>query len=483
MRCQKIMRECVLNAPESSTLVSGVAGPAVPAVIQALFSSSKKNLAIVVCGKTGDAENWAETLAFFDKAFGDGSLEILILPPGDDSGDDARAFDIRCERLDTLARMAAKGREKTQAVIFTTPAGLLHPVEPADSLVKAELSVKPGLRIAPAALAERLATEMGYDHEPLCENPGQYALRGGILDVYPFNATAPVRIDFFGDDIDSVRAFDPTSQRTTATLESATIAPMRATASAHADGRHILGYLGKSAVWFFEEPDELAAKYPEAFTTLERGVGKASFEDIFAARALSDLWYGFSALADKPTLFGSGAKLIEVRAEATADHLPATPGGVLGIDRVASEESARRAMLKELAQWRNEGWKVLFVPQNEGEADRLKTLAAELPEWKDSVPDCMPGPLRRGFRLSGVPWKPLKGTKGIALVPAAEVFGTVKPRPAGLRRRLLPRKTQVDQALDFSELAPGDPLHLRFGRGAAMAEVRRVFRDAPGEER
>jgi transcription-repair coupling factor (superfamily II helicase) len=459
------MRECILNAPEKATLLSGVAGPAVPAVLQALLSRrGAPELTIVICRKSGEAEVWAETLKFFDNAFGGGKLETLLLPADDESGDDARVFDIRCDRLDTLARLAAREKSGGPLAVFTTPAGFLSPVEPVDSLVRGEVTVKKGQRISPALLASKFADEMGYDHEPLCETPGQYALRGGILDVYPFNASAPVRIDFFGDEVESVRAFDPTSQRTTSTLESATVAPMHAAASKKADARNILGYLGKSASWFFEEPEELAAQFTDAFSTFEHGGGKATFGDVFEQRAASDEWYGLSALAESGKLFGAPAKVIEVRAEATADHLPATPEGVLGIDRVAAEEAARRAMMRELALWRSEGWRVLFVPQNEGEADRIKTLAAQMPEWKDVLPDCLPGTLRRGFRLSGVPWKPLSGAMGVALVPAAEVFGTVKPRPAGLRRRLLPRRTQVDQALDFSELAPGDPLvHLSHG--------------------
>jgi hypothetical protein len=109
------MRECILNAPEKATLVSGVAGPAVPAVLQAFLSRrGAPELAIVVCRKSGEAEAWAETLKFFDAAFGGGKLDTLLLPADDESGDDARAFDIRCDRLDALARLAA--RERNRAV-------------------------------------------------------------------------------------------------------------------------------------------------------------------------------------------------------------------------------------------------------------------------------------------------------------------------------------------------------------------------------
>jgi transcription-repair coupling factor (superfamily II helicase) len=131
---------------------------------------------------------------------------------------------------------------------------------------------------------------------------------------------------------------------------------------------------------------------------------------------------------------------------------------------VAAEEQARRALLKDVAGWQREGWRLVFVSQSEGEDARIKKFVQTLPEWKKLSPAYYVGPLRRGFRLSGLPWAAAGRSIGVAFLPTAEVFGTVKPRPAGLRRRLLPRRTQVDQALDFSELAPGDPLvHLSHG--------------------
>ena len=60
----------------------------------------------------------------------------------------------------------------------------------------------------------------------MCEAPGQFAVRGGIVDVYPVSADAPVRIDFFGDEVDSVRKFDPDTQLADQKIDSVSIDPV-----------------------------------------------------------------------------------------------------------------------------------------------------------------------------------------------------------------------------------------------------------------
>ena len=67
----------------------------------------------------------------------------------------------------------------------------------------------------------------GYQNVELVEVKGEFARRGDILDVYPLTTNTPVRIEFFGDDIDTIRTFDPISQRSTASIQSVTLTPLR----------------------------------------------------------------------------------------------------------------------------------------------------------------------------------------------------------------------------------------------------------------
>ena len=65
----------------------------------------------------------------------------------------------------------------------------------------------------------------GYAPVEVVEEPGAFARRGGIVDIWPPNLTTPVRIDLFGDEVDSLRLFDPTSQRTIRTVDAVEIGP------------------------------------------------------------------------------------------------------------------------------------------------------------------------------------------------------------------------------------------------------------------
>ena len=66
---------------------------------------------------------------------------------------------------------------------------------------------------------------LGYTARPLVETPGQFSRRGGIVDIWPPNLRRPLRIELFGDEIDSLRTFDPSTQRTLARVEQAWIGP------------------------------------------------------------------------------------------------------------------------------------------------------------------------------------------------------------------------------------------------------------------
>ncbi len=98
-----------------------------------------------------------------------------------------------------------------QVVVASTPA-LMERV-PARDVRADEVVLEPGMRIDMDALVDRLAG-VGYERVPQVEERGEMAVRGGLLDVYPSTADGPVRIDWFGDEVESLRAFSPFTQKT-----------------------------------------------------------------------------------------------------------------------------------------------------------------------------------------------------------------------------------------------------------------------------
>ena len=97
---------------------------------------------------------------------------------------------------------------------------------PRRDFLKACRRISTGQTIQPDALLRSWA-ESGYQRINTVLEPGQFARRGGIMDIWTPAEKLPVRLDFFGDEIETIRRFDPASQRTTETLESILITPAR----------------------------------------------------------------------------------------------------------------------------------------------------------------------------------------------------------------------------------------------------------------
>ena len=112
------------------------------------------------------------------------------------------------ERLICLYQLLKGDR----AFIVTSIQALMHKILPQSVVESAFLTLRIGDEIAPNKVVEQLLRN-GYQRVDLVEVKGELALRGDILDVYPLTTDAPIRIEFFGDEIDAIRLFDPTSQR------------------------------------------------------------------------------------------------------------------------------------------------------------------------------------------------------------------------------------------------------------------------------
>jgi transcription-repair coupling factor (superfamily II helicase) len=115
------------------------------------------------------------------------------------------------KRLEALAAISGASDEPALAVVSSRRAITRQTISPRD-LLDGTVVLAPGRGPDPVAVALRLV-ELGYSREPLVEDRGQFSLRGGILDVFPAAADAPVRAEWEGDVIETLRLFDPENQR------------------------------------------------------------------------------------------------------------------------------------------------------------------------------------------------------------------------------------------------------------------------------
>jgi len=125
--------------------------------------------------------------------------------------------DILSKRIDTLSRLLNPNGEETRVVVSTVSA-FLQRVPPRNTFENAELVARKGQALDPAELCKFLENN-GYGRVETVMEPGEYAVRGGIIDVFPSGASLPLRLDFFGDELDQIRAFDQASQRSLADEE------------------------------------------------------------------------------------------------------------------------------------------------------------------------------------------------------------------------------------------------------------------------
>jgi transcription-repair coupling factor (superfamily II helicase) len=126
-------------------------------------------------------------------------------------------------RVDVLCKLMST--PKAPRVVITTAAGILQKVPPPGAFSGHAFALKKGEKLEVEKFRAFLAHN-GYARVETVREPGEYAMRGSIIDVYPSGAEKPLRLDLFGEDVESIRAFDPISQRTVAPLESADFLPV-----------------------------------------------------------------------------------------------------------------------------------------------------------------------------------------------------------------------------------------------------------------
>lgn len=156
-----------------------------------------------------------EALAFFAP-----SLETLMLPAWDCLPYDRVSpnAEIVGRRIDTLTRLARAGENSASRIVVTTVSAVLQKVPPAATFRDAVFAVAVGAPFSMEAFG-RFVARNGYRKAETVRESGEYATRGGLVDVFPPGSPEPARIDLFGDEVERIRSFDPLSQRTTGALD------------------------------------------------------------------------------------------------------------------------------------------------------------------------------------------------------------------------------------------------------------------------
>ncbi|HVZ06262.1 transcription-repair coupling factor [Hyphomicrobium sp.] len=191
-----------------SGVPEGFDGRVIADITRAARSGDQPGLHLHVARDDRRLEELQAAVAFF-------APDVAVVPfpswdtvPYDRTGPNA---EIVARRITTLGRLAIGGRKKPTLVV-TTVNSVLQRVPPQSFIRGAVKTIAPGQRIDPAELIKRLES-YGYDRSSTVMEPGEYAQRGGILDLYPPGRINPLRLDFFGDQLESIKSFDAETQR------------------------------------------------------------------------------------------------------------------------------------------------------------------------------------------------------------------------------------------------------------------------------
>ena len=153
-------------------------------------------------------------------------IEVLMLPAWDCLPYDrvSPSRDLAAKRASTLFNILSYMNDKP-LIIISTISAVTQKLIPQKILSCSGLTIKTGSELKRSHLQKYLI-ENGYIRETIVQDPGDYAIRGGIVDIFPIGFESPVRLDFFGDDIDSIRSFDAETQRTKIKLNTITFTPV-----------------------------------------------------------------------------------------------------------------------------------------------------------------------------------------------------------------------------------------------------------------
>ncbi len=273
-------------------VVNGLPGSSGVVLTAWLARAFPERLLTVVATTPADAERWIGDLQHLS------DLPVALYPQREALGEDEPHYEIAGERAETLAGLL-EGRLR---ILVTTPRALQERTRVPTALRTSTLRLggSAGSRLPLPGVVSRLEA-MGYSRVPTVVEIAQFSVRGGIVDIYGFGMAAPARLEFWGDDLESLRAFDLTTQRSAEPLEEITVLPLVGSAARRGDAgsdvaegwarQTLLELLPAETLVVQETPganaEEVARAWREAAHHLEvaRRLGEevATREELFAA--------------------------------------------------------------------------------------------------------------------------------------------------------------------------------------------------------
>src|SRR5499426_1489310 len=319
--------------------VAGLTGSARALAVAELLQAHPRP-ALVVVANLADAHRWTQDL----KVFGANALEFPPAEPRLWRGGHHREAD--AERA-VIARRLGVAEPVT---VVATPAALIIPLWSREEFAGRTLRLAKGDSLDRELLLEALE-RCGYERVETVVSVGQWSLRGGIVDVFSPSQAGPARLEFFGDDIESIRLFDPTSQRSVANLDELLVLPLTPEDDAPEPSARLLDYLPAAAPVVVDLPKLLDEATDET-------VNEPPLRQRLAGRQIVEL------------------SLVAGTSSAAAGIAPATEI-TLETQEVPRFTGRFNQLTVEIARWRAEGFRVRLTAADERQAEHVRQILRE----------------------------------------------------------------------------------------------------------
>jgi transcription-repair coupling factor (superfamily II helicase) len=400
--------------------------------------------------------------------------QVLLLPLSDN-----RPFDP--EHMPDPAPTMARGdvleqlKDGFRGILVCSVPAFAERVPPAETLRSATLDLEAGMEMDPEELIERLVGQ-GFSRTEFVETPGDLALRGGILDIFPYTGSYPIRIEFFGDEIDSIREFDIHTQRSISRRTSARLVPnLEGRAAEHGERVPLITHLPDDAL-VVQLDGAALLEAADALREQREAQRRAALEKAASSgpkrRATTDDDDDPDEAAIRPD------RMLPEVADLYLDGV-GMQAELLGFDTVhvgsfqeLAEETiqvdshpqpgfaSRIALLrKRLLDNERQGLKTQILCDNRGQEGRLAELLEE--DLEARRVQLKTESLHRGFEVPEI---------GLALYTDHEIFGRYH-RPTARKAR---RKVGGLSLRELHQLTPGDfVVHIDYGIGkfAGMEQI------------
>jgi len=464
------------------------------ALILSLLALASGLPLLVIAPRPDDAEAFLEALRFFTPR----EKETLAFPPWETTPYDEIPShqEIVGQRVRTLSQVA-RGEG---TVVVTSIQALMQRTMTRRTLEKLTTDLNTGEEVDREEFIQQLIRG-GYTRVPVVEEKGEFSVRGGIIDLFSPSYRDPLRIEFFGDRIESIRAFEAETQRSRRHHEGASILPAKEIMEDHDDqtSASLFDYVNPQAILAIDDPFEVEREGEVFWLQVAERFDRATARG--KAPQPLDRWY--LPLEAVKSNWGKSRRLLLGELD-----LPQSDAGTDQVFRFTVESNDDiRASLKPLGKretllsplmgrlksWHGEGREIIIVAHHLEQAERLQELLMEygltpqlsaipFPQWlgdhRFHLPDIRPGTgggdltiltgdLATGFRAPSI---------GLVVITEEEIFGHRK-RIAQVRKR--PTDSSITS---FSELNENDyVVHIDYGigiyRGLKRLDIQGVSND------